>query len=185
MSSEVFTVWTIGHSTRSASEFLELLRAFAIEALADVRRFPMSRRYPHFNKDALTKALAEVGMEYVHFPELGGRRQPDPNSRNTLWRNASFRAYADFMATEEFHKGMERLLELARRERTAVMCAEAVWWRCHRSLIADHLKADGIRVCHIVSAKKMEEHPFTSAARLQKGKLTYSPADENSLWPEN
>ena len=179
------TLWTIGHSTRSTSEFFELLQAFEIEALADVRRFPVSRRNPHFSQDALTQGLAEIGIEYVHFPELGGRRQPDPNSGNTLWRNASFRAYADFMETEEFRQGMERLLELARRKRTAVMCAEAVWWRCHRSLIADYLKAAGIQVCHIVSAKKMEEHPFTSAARLHEGKLTYSPADGNSLWPEN
>jgi uncharacterized protein (DUF488 family) len=178
-------VWTVGHSTRSLSEFLDLLKAFQIEALADVRRFPMSRRYPHFNKDLLSKALAEVGIEYVHFPELGGRRQPDPNSRNTLWRNASFRAYADFMDSVEFRQGMERLLKLARRKRTAIMCAEAVWWRCHRSLIADYLKATGIRVCHIVNAKKSEEHPFTSAARLQEGKLTYSPPGEDSLWPEN
>jgi uncharacterized protein (DUF488 family) len=185
MADKQLTLWTIGHSTRSASEFLDLLQAFSTEALADVRRFPTSRRYPHFNQDALTKALAEISIEYVHFPELGGRRQPDPNSRNTLWRNAAFRAYADFMETEEFREGMERLLELARRKRTAVMCAEAVWWRCHRSLIADYLKAAGIRVYHIVSAKKSEEHPFTSAARLHEGKLTYSPADENSLWSEN
>ncbi|HLW68809.1 MAG TPA: DUF488 domain-containing protein [Gemmataceae bacterium] len=181
---ENLTLWTIGHSTRSLSEFLDLLKPFQIEALADVRRFPMSRRYPHFNQDALTKALAEASIEYVHFPELGGRRQPDPNSRNSLWRNASFRAYADFMETEEFRLGLERLLELARRKRTAIMCAEAVWWRCHRSLIADYLKAAGIKVCHIVSAKKSEEHPFTSAARLQEGKLSYTPSSGQSLWPE-
>jgi uncharacterized protein (DUF488 family) len=185
MDSEPLTIWTVGHSTRRAAEFLEILLAFGIEALADVRRFPMSRRYPHFNKDALAQALSETDIEYVHFPELGGRRKPDPNSHNTLWRNASFRAYADFMETEEFRQGIERLLELAARKRTAIMCAEAVWWRCHRSLIADYLKATGIRVCHIVSAQKTEEHLFTSAARLQDGKLSYSPAEGSSLWPES
>ncbi|HEV3146861.1 MAG TPA: DUF488 domain-containing protein [Gemmataceae bacterium] len=178
MATDTLTIWTIGHSTRSLNEFLELLQAFAIEAVADVRRFPMSRRYPHFNKDALAQALAGAGIEYAHFPELGGRRRPNPDSPNTLWRNASFRAYADFTDTDEFRQGMERLLELARRKHTAIMCAEAVWWRCHRSLIADYLKAAGVRVCHILHGKKCEEHPYTSAARILDGKLSYSPGEQ-------
>ena len=168
-------LWTIGHSTRSASEFLDLLQAFSIEALADVRRFPTSRRYPHFNQDSLSQALAEISIEYVHFPELGGRRQPDPNSRNTLWRNAAFRAYADFMETEEFREGMERLLELARRKRTAVMCAEAVWWRCHRALLADYLKSRGIDVIHIVDSQTLSTHPYTSVARQRAERYSTAP----------
>jgi len=179
------TIWTIGHSTRGLDEVFQLLRAFSIEALADVRRFPASRRYPHFNGDALRQSLGGIGIEYSHFPELGGRRQPRPDSPNTLWRNASFRAYADYMESDEFQAGVQRLLELAQRRRTAIMCAEAVWWRCHRALIADYLKATAISVCHIIDAKKSEENPFTSAARLREGKLTYSPPSGNSLWPEN
>lgn len=173
-SEATLTVWTIGHSTRSLEEFLDLLAANDIEAVADVRRFAGSRKYPHFGQDALRKALAEVGVEYVPFPELGGRRRPRPDSRNTIWRNESFRGYADYMETEAFRAEIGRLLELAHRRRTAVMCAEAVWWRCHRALIADYLKARGICVRHIVDAKKSEVHPYTSAARLRNGELIYS-----------
>ena len=177
MSGEGVTVWTVGHSTRSLGKFLELLVAHRIEALADVRRFPGSRKHPHFGQAALRESLREAGVEYVPLPELGGRRRPRPGSHNTVWRNESFRGYADYMETEDFRAGARRLLELARRKRTAVMCAEAVWWRCHRALIADYLKAAGVRVQHIEDGTKSEVHPYTSAARLKDGRLSYSPAE--------
>ena len=172
------TIWTIGHSTRTLAEFLDLLTVNAIEAVADVRRFPASRRYPHFNQDALRTSLPAVGAEYLPFSELGGRRRPRPDSHNAVWRDESFRGYADYMETEGFHAGIERLLELAGRMRTAVMCAEAVWWRCHRSLIADYLKAEGICVRHIIDGTNSEIHPYTPAARFRDGKLWYSSVGE-------
>jgi len=177
MSKEELTIWTIGHSTRSLAEFVELLTVHAIEALADVRRLPGSRKYPHFDRDALRDSLPGVGVEYVPLPELGGRRRTRPDSHNTVWRNASFRGYADYMETEEFRIGIERLLVLAHRKRTAVMCAEAVWWRCHRSLIADYLKAAGVCVRHVIDGTKSEVHPYTSAARFRDGRLSYSPGE--------
>ena len=170
-------IWTVGHSTRGADEFLELLVANDIDIVADIRRFPGSRKYPHFNQDALAKLLTDAGRQYVEFPELGGRRRPRKDSRNTVWRNESFRGYADYMETEEFGAGIERLLSLAAERRTAIMCSEAVWWRCHRSLVADHLKSIGVPVSHILSPQKSEEHPYTSAARLVDGKLTYATDD--------
>lgn len=167
------SIWTVGHSTRSAEEFNELLRVHDIEVLVDVRTFPGSRRYPQFNKGQLSEALQANGIEYVHSPKLGGRRQARKDSVNTAWRNEGFRGYADHMETEEFQKGIEELLELARVKRTSVMCAESLWWRCHRSLIADFLKAGGVDVIHILDAGKTQEHPFTSAARIVDGKLSY------------
>jgi uncharacterized protein (DUF488 family) len=177
MSEETLTVWTIGHSTRTLHEFLELLGENAIAALGDVRRYAGSRRYPHFNPDPLRDSLAAIGIEYVTLPELGGRRHPRPDSHNSVWRNEAFRGYADYMETPEFGAGIERLLELARRKRTAIMCAEAVWWRCHRALIADWLKAHGIKVRHVMDARKTEIHPYTSAARIRDGVLSYAPDD--------
>ena len=169
----MFTIWTVGHSTRGGEEFGKILAAQGIEVLVDVRSFPGSRRYPQFNKPALSESLANLGIEYKHAPALGGRRTPRVDSHNTAWRNASFRAYADHMETEEFRNGVKELLQLAGERRVAVMCAEAVWWRCHRSLISDYLKAAGHRVVHIIDEKKTEEHPFTSAARIVDGELTY------------
>jgi uncharacterized protein (DUF488 family) len=168
------TIWTIGHSTRSIEAFVGLLKVHEIAVLADVRRFPGSRRYPQFGQSALAKSLEDCGIEYVHFPELGGRRGALPNSPNSAWRNEAFRGYADYMMTAEFRGGIGRLLVLGKRKRTAIMCAELLWWRCHRSLIADYFKAKGHVVLHIMNEKKVEEHPFTSAARIVKGKLTYS-----------
>ncbi len=176
------TIWTIGHSNRTLEQFLEMLRSQQIQLLADVRRFPGSRRLPHFGQENLSKSLADAGIEYVHFPELGGRRKALANSPNSAWRNEAFRGYADFMMTDEFRNGIDRLLKLARQKRTAIMCAEALWWQCHRSLIADYLKAAGHEVIHIMSAKKTEEHPFTSAARLVNGKLSYAAASEQLLF---
>jgi uncharacterized protein (DUF488 family) len=173
-------IWTIGHSTRTIDEFISLLQANQIRLLVDVRSLPGSKRYPQFNKEALADSLGKTGIRYEHFPELGGRRKAKPESKNTAWRNASFRGYADYMETEEFRKGVERLLNLAAGAGpTAIMCAEAVWWRCHRSLISDYLKARGIEVMHILDASKTQPHPYTSAARVVNGKLSY--AEENTL----
>jgi len=166
-------IWTVGHSTRSIEEFLEVLRSFEIKVLADVRSFPGSRRCPQFNKLQLQLSLAAAGIEYQHVAELGGRRRARPDSLNIAWRNESFRAYADHMETEVFDQGIKRLLEVASERRTAIMCAEAVWWRCHRSLISDYLKAKGIEVMHIVAPGKSQPHPFTSAARIVNGELSY------------
>ena len=166
-------IWTVGHSTRSGEEFVEILKAQGIEVLVDVRTYPGSRRYPQFNREALSESLKAAGIEYKHEPRLGGRRRARPDSHNSAWRNEQFRGYADHMETEEFKNGVRELLELAAKARVAVMCAEAVWWRCHRSLIADYLKAEGHEVVHILDEKKTEEHPFTSAARIVDGKLSY------------
>jgi uncharacterized protein (DUF488 family) len=166
-------LWTVGHSTRTAENFKEILVAHRIEILVDVRTFPGSRRYPQFNKSALSESLASADIVYQHEPRLGGRRTPRKDSHNTAWRNAQFRGYADHMETDEFDAGIKELLELARTSRTTVMCAESLWWKCHRSLIADYLKAAGHTVLHIVDEKKTEEHPFTSAALIVKGKLWY------------
>ena len=168
-------IWTIGHSTRGIDEFISLLKENQIKLLVDVRAFPGSKRFPQFNKDALAESLTAHGIRYEHFPELGGKRKSKPDSRNTAWRNASFRGYADYMETEPFRKGIERLLDVAGKAGpTAIMCAEAVWWRCHRSLIADYLKARGFEVMHILSANEIEPHPYTSAARIVDGKLSYA-----------
>ena len=166
-------VWTIGHSTRSAAEFLELLSKNEIEMLADIRRFPGSRKYPHFGVEALTKSLAGARIGYQHLADLGGRRQPNPDSHNDIWNNKSFRGYADYMETTEFENAIERLLKIACNKRTAIMCSEAVWWRCHRSLVADFLKARHVEVVHILGLNKNEIHPYTAAAQLANGVLTY------------
>ena len=166
-------LWTVGHSTRPIEEFVEALRSFEIKVLIDVRSFPGSRRCPQFNQEQLNASLAEAGIQYQHFPELGGRRRVRPDSINVAWRNESFRGYADYMDTEDFRGGITRLLDVARARRTAIMCAEAVWWRCHRSMISDYLRAKGIEVNHIMGAGKSEPHPFTSAARIVNGELSY------------
>jgi uncharacterized protein (DUF488 family) len=167
-------IWTIGHSTRAIDEFIALLKENEIKLLVDVRAWPGSKRYPQFNKDALAESLNAHGIRYEHFRELGGKRKSKPDSRNTAWRNTSFRGYADYMETEQFQKGIERLLEVAAEAGPiAIMCAEAVWWRCHRSLVADYLKARGVKVLHILGANKVEPHPYTSAARIVNGELSY------------
>ncbi len=176
-------LWTIGHSTRSGEEFIELLRENRIEALADVRRFPGSRRHPQFGQAELAAALKREGIEYVHFSELGGRRPAQPDSPNTAWRNEAFRGYADYMETKEFARGIGRLLVLAKAKRTAIMCAEALWWQCHRSLIADYLKAEDHTVWHILTAGKLQLHSFSGAARLVDGKLSYREAHPESELP--
>ena len=168
-------IWTVGHSTRDIDDFVALLKENGIKLLADVRMFPGSKRYPHFGREALAKSLTEAGIRYEHFPELGGRRKTKPDSKNTAWRNESFRCYADYMETKDFEKGVARLLDLASKVGpTAITCAEAFWWRCHRSLISDYLKARGVEVLHILNHDKVEPHPFTSAARIVNGELRYT-----------
>src|SRR5688500_4477203 len=168
-------LWTVGHSSRTMQEFVGLLQSEHVERLADVRRYAGSRAHPHFNPDPFSAALSEHGVDYVAFPELGGRRAPLPASHNTVWRNAAFRGYADYMETAEYRAGIDRLRAAAARRRTALLCAEAVWWRCHRALIADDLKTRGIPVRHIMAAGRVVEHPLTSAARVVQGKLSYRP----------
>jgi uncharacterized protein (DUF488 family) len=159
-------------------DFISLLEENEIKLLVDVRAWPGSKRYPQFNKEALAESLSPNGIRYEHFPELGGKRKSTPDSHNTAWRNASFRGYADYMKTEQFQNGIERLLDVAAESgATAIMCAEAVWWRCHRSLIADYLKARGLEVIHILGVKRVESHPYTSAARVVHGKLSYAATD--------
>jgi len=175
-------IWTIGHSTRNIDEFISLLEKNGIKLLVDVRMFPGSKRYSQFGREALSNALSQHAIRYEHFPELGGRRKPNADSRNTAWRNASFRGYADYIETEEFRKGIGRLLDFANEfGETAIMCAEAVWWRCHRSLISDYLKARGIEVIHILDANKIERHPFTSAARIVHGSLSYANEEDRLI----
>ena len=168
------TIFTIGHSTQPLEPFLEALAAHRIELVADVRRFPASRRHPQFGQTRLAESLAAAGVAYRHFPDLGGRRTPRPDSRNSAWREAGFRGYADYMETAAFAEALARLTDEAGARRTAVMCAELLWRSCHRGLVADRLKAGGHEVIHIISATRTEPHPFTSAARIVNGELTYT-----------
>ena len=173
------TIWTVGHSTRSSEEFLAVLDAYRIEAVADVRRFPGSRRLPQFGADALAEALAAHGIAYTGIPALGGRRQPDAHSLNLGWRHPAFRGYADHVASEEFAGGLFELLVVAGGLRTAIMCAEVLWWRCHRRLIADVLTSLGVQVVHIRDAQVSEVHRIGAPGRVVGGRLTYA-ADEGS-----
>lgn len=168
------TIWTVGHSTRPIAAFLELIESAAITLIVDVRRFPASRRYPHYNQHPLAEMLATARIGYLALPILGGRRQPHQDSPHTAWRNSSFRGYADYMDTEQFRQGIDQVESVAANERIALMCAEALWWRCHRALIADYLKVQGYDVIHLLSPSKHEPHPYTSAARISDGKLTYT-----------
>lgn len=175
------TIYTIGHSTRRLDELISLLQIFSIEMLVDVRSYPGSRRYPDFNKENLVEALAFKNLFYTHIPGLGGRRKTLPQSKNTTWKNDAFRGYADYMETDEFKKGIEELENIAYGCRTAFMCSEAVWWRCHRSMIADYLKAEGWKVLHILNDKKIQEHPYTAPAKIVDGKLSYKSVQQNLL----
>jgi len=166
-------VWTIGHSTRALDEFIGLLTENQIEAVADVRSFPGSRKFPQFNAENFAESLPAAGIEYIPFKQLGGRRKARKDSTHTIWRHPAFRGYADYMDTDEFKKGIDELLDLAAKKRTAIMCSEAVWWRCHRSMISDYLKSIGVTVIHIMAPGKPEEHPYTSAATIVDGKLMY------------
>lgn len=166
-------IFTIGHSTHPLEEFIQILNAHAVRAILDVRRFPASRRHPHFNRDALAAELAKRDVRYEWLPDLGGRRAARPDSHNTRWRNASFRGYADYMETPEFGEAIARLQTLAAARMSAIMCAESLWWRCHRALIADYLTVRGLAVFHIVDARKIEAHRCTEPARIVDGRLSY------------
>ena len=167
------TVWTIGHGTRSFDELITLLAAQRIGRLADVRTIPRSRHNPQFNRDQLPDDLARAGIGYVHMPGLGGLRRPRADSVNLGWRNSSFRGYADYMHTQEFQSNLDALVRQAAGARTAIMCAETVPWRCHRSLIADALTVKGIDVHHIISADRAKLHRLTASARVCDDRLTY------------
>ena len=168
------TVWTIGHSTRTIHEFLAVLDAHRIEVVVDVRRFPGSRRLPHFQAASLEPALTACNVHYVWTPALGGRRRPAPSSPNDGWRHPAFRAYADHIATEEFAVGLFELLMIAYGLRTAVMCAEVLWWRCHRRIISDVVTSLGGEVLHIRDASAAERHRLGRPAVLVRGMLTYA-----------
>jgi uncharacterized protein (DUF488 family) len=167
-------VWTIGHSTLALEEFVGILQAHRVQAVADVRRYPASRRWPHFAGPALNATLKTCDIDYLWIPALGGRRIPLPESPNTAWRSASFRGYADHMETEEFAEGLQALLCLIYGQRTALMCAEAVWWRCHRALISDVLRWLGLKVQHIHGPTSSIPHPYSSAASIVNGQLSYA-----------
>jgi uncharacterized protein (DUF488 family) len=166
-------IWTIGHSTRSEQEFLQLLKFFKIEMVADIRTFPGSRRYPHFNKELLSRSLMENDIRYQHLMDLGGRRKPLPDSPHTAWRHASFRGYADHMDTPAFKQAIQLLENEALQWRSAYMCSEAMWWKCHRAMVSDYLKVKGWSVYHILDINKSQLHPYTSPARSEQGNLFY------------
>jgi uncharacterized protein (DUF488 family) len=180
MNSEVLT---IGHSTRPIQEFIELLQIYGVKCLVDVRTIPRSRNNPQFNGDALTASLRAAGITYIEMKDLGGLRHARRDSPNNGWRNASFRGYADYMQTAAFEAALERLLKLATQEVVAIMCAEAVPWRCHRSLIADALKIRGFSVEHIMSTTRTQPHSLTSFAVVEGTRIFY-PSDQESLPPE-
>lgn len=163
---EQITIYTIGHSTRAIEEFIELLKAHTVELLADIRTIPKSRHNPQFNGDALSKDLEDSGIGFQHMPGLSGLRHPKKDSPNTGWENASFRGFADYMQTEEFRKGLDGVIKMALEKQTAIMCAEAVPWRCHRSLIADALSVRGIKVLHIMGRTSFKEHQITPWAKV-------------------
>jgi uncharacterized protein (DUF488 family) len=167
------TVYTIGHSARTLESLVELLQAYGVKQLADVRTIPRSRRNPQFNMETLPGALRDFAIGYAHFASLGGLRRPRPDSTNTAWRNASFRGFADYMQTPEFVAGLAQLVHLALHRPTAIMCAEAVPWRCHRSLIADALVVREARVDHIISGKSCQSHRLTPFARVRGLDITY------------
>lgn len=173
------TLWTIGHSTKPINEFLALLKAHDIQQLIDVRTIPRSRHNPQYNNEALSKSLQHEDLSYKHIPKLGGLRKPKKDSINTGWRNESFRGYADYMQTEEFHEALAQLMAMASDRKAAIMCAEAVPWRCHRSLIADALTIRGWEVRHIMSETKADQHRLTSFATVQNELLWYPPKGGN------
>ncbi len=172
-SSKNKSIWTIGHSTRTFDEFVAMLLSFKIKMVVDIRSFPGSRRFPQFNKEILAITLPENNIQYTHLIKLGGRRKVKPDSKNTAWRNAAFRGYADYMETDAFKEGIKELEKIALEQRTAFICSEAVWWRCHRSMVSDYLKVQGWKVMHIMGVGKEDEHPYTAPARVVNGTLSY------------
>jgi len=178
MDAALMNLWTVGHSTHTIDAFVRLLAAHEIEQVADIRTVPRSRRHPQFETDALALSLPERGFGYAHVARLGGWRQPGPDSPNGAWRNRSFRGYADYAMGEEFAEGLAQLRRLAAARRTAMMCSEALWWRCHRRLVADRLLVLGDTVCHIGSGGRASAHRLTPFATVEpRGQITY-PAVE-------
>lgn len=170
-------ILTIGHSTRTLELFIRMLKAHEVTKVVDIRTVPRSRHNPQFNKETLADELKAAGIEYVHMPGVGGLRHPRPDSPNTGWKNSSFRGFADYMQTQEFEDNLKTLINLAGQERCALMCAEAVPWRCHRSLIADALAIRGIRVEHIMSLSSTQPHKLTPFASVEGLRITYPPAN--------
>lgn len=170
------TVYTIGHSTHAIAHFLEMLAEYAIERVVDVRTVPKSRHNPQYVRESLERSLGEAGIDYRHMKSLGGLRKPAADSINTGWRVSTFRGYADYMQTDEFSRALDELVALAREKTTAVMCAEAVPWRCHRSLIGDALLVRGVAVIDIMSATQSKPHAMTSFARVEGTTITYPPS---------
>lgn len=183
MKKENKTIWTIGHSTHTFDAFIALLESFQIEVVADIRSFPGSRKFPQFNKETLEMTLPQNNIEYLHIKNLGGRRKVNPHSKNASWRHPAFRGYADFMETEVFKEGVRELEQIASQKRTAYMCAEAVWWRCHRSMVSDYLKVHGWKVMHIMGMGKAQEHPYTQPARIVDGELSYEVESKHGTAP--
>jgi len=167
------SIWTIGHSTHPLDKLVAMLQSFQIEIVADIRSYPGSRKFPQFNKEALEISLPQNNIRYLHIKELGGRRKANPDSKNTAWRHVAFRSYADYMETPAFKDGIKELEQIALKQRTAYMCSEAVWWRCHRSMVSDYLKLHGWKVMHIMGMEKATGHPYTAPARIVKGELNY------------
>ena len=167
------SIWTIGHSTRSFETFTGMLKSFQIECVVDIRSFPGSRKYPHFNKEALEVLLPQIKINYFHLKELGGRRKSLTDSKNTTWRHVAFRGYADYMETDAFKDGVKKLEKISLEKRTAYMCSEAVWWRCHRSMVSDYLKVHRWNIMHIMGIGKSVAHPYTTPAKIVNGELTY------------
>lgn len=178
------SLWTIGHSTRPIEEFIELLQAHGIQLLVDVRTIPYSRRNPQFNTGALSESLLQASLQYQHLPTLGGRRESRPDSMNLGWRNASFRGYADYMQTSEFWRALEELMAYGKERATAIMCAEAVPWRCHRSLIADALVSRGWTVRHVLTTAEGQPHQLTPFAKIQNGRLSYPEPPDHPSTPQ-
>ena len=166
-------IYTIGHSTRAIDAVLELLRIHGIQQLGDVRTVPKSRRHPHFAQEALARSLAAAGVDYRHLPALGGLRKPRRDSTNTAWRHEGFRGYADYMETPEFDAALDELIGWAAQAPTTIMCAEAVWWQCHRRLVADALVARGVAVRHILGPDAPKPHELTDFARVESGRVRY------------
>jgi len=169
----------IGHSTHPFEEFAAMLQSFNIELVADIRRFPGSRKFPQFNKDVLEISLPKNNIQYIYLEDLGGRRKANPGSTNTSWHNPAFRAYADYMETAPFKNAIDTLERIALTQSTAYMCSESVWWRCHRSMVSDYLKARHWKVKHIMGVGKEQEHPYTEPARIVNGELTYEEPEKN------
>jgi uncharacterized protein (DUF488 family) len=167
------TILTIGHSTRTLDEFVRLLEAYGVTLVVDVRTVPRSRHNPQFNKETLPSSLKKYGIKYIHMPDIGGLRRPKPDSVNLAWRNKSFRGYADYMQTKEFTDNLLKIIALAKENRLALMCAEALPWRCHRSLISDALVVRHVKVEHIISANSLINHQLNEMAQVEGTKITY------------